>query len=162
MQHRHIHEAVNRTFCNICGCEDKVFGGLTVVFGGDFKQILPVIVKGSRPEIIGAKSLRLLPSIQFLKLTENMRLNTHNIPEHNLQNGSWMLDMEGTQMRLGQSLFLTTSNAPKIQSILASINYPFHLITTLLSAQSLQAEMMMLTISIKHCSISFLKRRQNS
>jgi PIF1-like helicase len=54
MQHCHIHEAVDRTFKDIGQCEDKLFGGLTVVFGGDFKQILPVIVKGSQPEIVGA------------------------------------------------------------------------------------------------------------
>ena len=47
MQHRHIHEAVDRSFKNIRNCEDKPFGGFTVVFGRDFKQILPVIVKGS-------------------------------------------------------------------------------------------------------------------
>ena len=54
MKHRHIHEAVNRTFKDIRRCQDKLFGGLTIVFGGDFKQILPVIVKGSPPEIAGA------------------------------------------------------------------------------------------------------------
>ena len=54
MQHRHIHEAVNRTFKDIRRCQDKLFGGLTIVFGGDFKQILPVIVKESHPEIVGA------------------------------------------------------------------------------------------------------------
>ena len=47
MQHRHIHEAVDRTFQDIRH-SDKPFGGLSVVFGRDFKQILPVIVKGSR------------------------------------------------------------------------------------------------------------------
>ena len=35
MQHRHIHEAVDRSFRDIRRCEDKIFGGLTVVFGGD-------------------------------------------------------------------------------------------------------------------------------
>jgi PIF1-like helicase len=54
MQHHHIHEAVDRSFKDIRGCEDKPFGGLTVVFGGDFKQILPVIVKGLWPEIVRA------------------------------------------------------------------------------------------------------------
>ncbi|KAJ2935002.1 hypothetical protein H1R20_g2134, partial [Candolleomyces eurysporus] len=41
MQHRHIHEAVDRTFKDIRNCPDKPFGGLSVVFGGDFQQILP-------------------------------------------------------------------------------------------------------------------------
>ena len=46
MQHRHIIEAVDRTFRDLCD-SNKPFGGLTVVFGGDFQQILPVILKGS-------------------------------------------------------------------------------------------------------------------
>ena len=33
MQHHHIHEAVDRSFRDIRHCEDKPFGGLTVVFG---------------------------------------------------------------------------------------------------------------------------------
>ena len=53
MQHRHIPEAVDRTLRDIRNC-DKPFGGLSVVFGGDFQQILPVIVKGSRLQIVGA------------------------------------------------------------------------------------------------------------
>ena len=53
MQHRHIHEAVNRAFQDICD-SDALFGGVPVVFGGDFQQILPVIEKDSRAEIVGA------------------------------------------------------------------------------------------------------------
>ena len=53
MQHRHIHDAVSRTFKDICNSE-AAFGGTSVVYGGDFQQILPVIEKGSRPEIVGA------------------------------------------------------------------------------------------------------------
>ena len=77
MQHCHIHEAVDRTFQDIRR-SDKPFGGLTIVFGGDFKQILPVIVKGSCPQIVGAciQKSQLWHSVKVLKLTENMQLNT--------------------------------------------------------------------------------------
>ena len=47
MQDHHVHEAVDRNFSDILRCDHKPFGGLCVVFGGDFKQILPVIIKGS-------------------------------------------------------------------------------------------------------------------
>ena len=53
MQHHHIHECVNCTFQDVQG-NDKLFGGIVVVFGGDFKQILPVIVKGSYAQVVGA------------------------------------------------------------------------------------------------------------
>ncbi|XP_058732721.1 uncharacterized protein LOC131604287 [Vicia villosa] len=33
---------------------DKIFGGKVIVFGGDFRQILPVIPRGSRSDIIHA------------------------------------------------------------------------------------------------------------
>src|SRR6202789_1450016 len=92
MQHRHIHEAVDRTFQDIRR-SDKPFGGLSVVFGGDFKQILPVIVKGSRAQIVGACIQRshLWRSIKVLKLTENMRLNTLADAERNF--AKWQLEI---------------------------------------------------------------------
>jgi len=46
MQHRHCQEAVDRTLRDIHG-NNNLFGGITVVFGGDFQQILRVIFKGS-------------------------------------------------------------------------------------------------------------------
>ena len=77
MQSRHIHEAVDRTFQDVCD-SDRPFGGRCVVFGGDFKQILPVVVKGNRAQIVGTSMQRsaLWQQIQILKLTQNMRLNT--------------------------------------------------------------------------------------
>jgi hypothetical protein len=52
------------------------FGGLTVVFGGDFQQILPVIIKGSRPEIVNASihSSYIWSHLKILSLKLNMRL----------------------------------------------------------------------------------------
>ncbi len=77
MQSCHIHEAVDRTFQDVCN-SDRPFGGRCVVFGGDFKQILPVVVKGNQAQIVGTSMQRsvLWQQIQVLKLTQNMRLNT--------------------------------------------------------------------------------------
>ena len=47
MQHRHAAEAVDRMCKDILGIPNQSFGGITVVFGGDFQQILPVVYKGS-------------------------------------------------------------------------------------------------------------------
>ncbi|KAF7127864.1 hypothetical protein RHSIM_Rhsim11G0010700 [Rhododendron simsii] len=56
MQHKYCVEAVDRTLCDIRD-NPKPFGGITVVLGGDFRQILPVVPKGVREEIVNA-SLR--------------------------------------------------------------------------------------------------------
>lgn len=53
MQHRHVAEAVDKTSRDVRNC-DRPFGGVTVVFGGDFQQCLPVVVKGSAQEIMAA------------------------------------------------------------------------------------------------------------
>jgi ATP-dependent DNA helicase PIF1 len=46
MVHRHSVEAVDRTLRDLTGCPSS-FGGIPIVFGGDFRQILPVVPHGS-------------------------------------------------------------------------------------------------------------------
>jgi hypothetical protein len=92
MQHRHLHEAVNRTLKDILD-PDKPFGGVPVVFGGDFHQILPVIERGSRPQIVGASLQRsvLWHNIKVLHLKINMRLNTADLEEREF--AKWQLEV---------------------------------------------------------------------
>ncbi|XP_071728100.1 ATP-dependent DNA helicase PIF1-like [Rutidosis leptorrhynchoides] len=103
MIHKHCFEALDRSLRDIMRHmlpenEDKVFGGKVVVFGGDFRQILPVIPKGSRQDIVNASlnSSYLWSHIKVLKLTVNMRLQTgcnrdemENIKEF----AQWILDV---------------------------------------------------------------------
>jgi hypothetical protein len=51
------------------------FGGKVVVFGGDFRQVLPVVPKATRHEQIDASLVTsyLWPLLQKIRLTENMR-----------------------------------------------------------------------------------------
>ncbi|KAG5561267.1 hypothetical protein RHGRI_004335 [Rhododendron griersonianum] len=49
MQHKYCVEAVDRSLRDICDNE-KPFGGITVVLGGDFRQVLPVV--GTNPQEI--------------------------------------------------------------------------------------------------------------
>ncbi|KAL6540741.1 hypothetical protein OROMI_024624 [Orobanche minor] len=60
-------------------CSSSLFGGLVVVLGGDFRQILPVVPKGSRHDIVHASisSSQLWDSCEVLKLTKNMRLQAN-------------------------------------------------------------------------------------
>jgi hypothetical protein len=90
--HHHIHKAVNRSFQDICS-SDALFGGLPIIFGGDFQQILPVIEKGSRAEIVSACIQRsfIWPSLQVLHLHQNMRLNVDIEQESAF--AQWQLDV---------------------------------------------------------------------
>ncbi|PIA41886.1 hypothetical protein AQUCO_02100011v1 [Aquilegia coerulea] len=80
MQHRFCVEAIDRTLRDIRG-NGKPFGGITVVLGGDFKQTLPVIAKGTRQDIVGASLTRshLWKNVQVLTLVKNMRLNSNDV-----------------------------------------------------------------------------------
>jgi len=53
MQHPFIVEAVDRTLRDFLE-NDVPFGGITVAWGGDFKQTLPVVIRGSMKETVGA------------------------------------------------------------------------------------------------------------
>ncbi|CAF1907393.1 unnamed protein product [Brassica napus] len=50
MMSRHCFETLDSTMRDVIrSCEEKLFGGKVVVFGGDFRQILPVIPGGEDP-----------------------------------------------------------------------------------------------------------------
>ncbi len=77
MGHRYIYEATNRSLQDVRGKEGP-FAGLSVVFFGDWKQILPVIPRGARTQIVQAclKRSIIWENIKCLDLTINMRLTT--------------------------------------------------------------------------------------
>ncbi|WJX61982.1 DNA helicase [Trifolium repens] len=76
MMHRHCFECVDRTLQDIMGKKNIPFGGKVVVLGGDFRQILPVIPKGTRQEVVNStiNSCHLWRFCEVLTLTTNMRL----------------------------------------------------------------------------------------
>ncbi|KAL3628085.1 hypothetical protein CASFOL_028187 [Castilleja foliolosa] len=72
MMHKYCFEAVNNSLQDIIedidsANKDKPFGGKTVVFGGDFRQILFVVPKGSRQDIVNAtiNSSFFVPNCKF-------------------------------------------------------------------------------------------------
>ena len=75
MGHKHIYEAIDRTLRELRG-KDTPFGNLTVVFSGDWRQCLPVVVHGSEGQICDAclKFSYLWKYVQVYQLTENMRV----------------------------------------------------------------------------------------
>ncbi|XP_076961093.1 uncharacterized protein LOC143637642 [Bidens hawaiensis] len=59
MIHKHAFEALDMTLNDVmngdsANTSEAVFGGKVVVFGGDFRQILPVVANGTRSECVNA------------------------------------------------------------------------------------------------------------
>ncbi|GKC22106.1 ATP-dependent DNA helicase PIF1-like protein [Tanacetum coccineum] len=59
MINMHCYEAFDRTLRDICRTDlsmvsDKVFRGKVVLFGGDFRKILPVITNGGRQDVVNS------------------------------------------------------------------------------------------------------------
>jgi len=91
MQHRHVIECVDRSLCDLRGV-DADFGGIPVLFVGDFRQTLPVVPHGSREHIVGATFCRsqLWGNIRVFKLETNMRLGRDPICD---QFAEWLLQI---------------------------------------------------------------------
>ena len=77
MMSKFCFEALDRSLSDIMGNNSvNPFGGKVIVFGGDFRQVLPVINGAGRAEIVLAalNSSYLWEHCKVLKLTKNMRL----------------------------------------------------------------------------------------
>lgn len=92
MLHKHNFETLDRTLRDIMSSVDqankeKPFGGKTVILGGDFRQILPVVRKGSREKIVSSaiNASILWGNCKVLNLTTNMRLSGSNIQSERLE-----------------------------------------------------------------------------
>ncbi|CAG8712834.1 3934_t:CDS:1, partial [Acaulospora morrowiae] len=75
MTHRYAPEAVDRILRDIIE-NDHIFSGKIVLFRGDFRQVLPVICKGTRAQIVNAALNKsyLWNHIHIFSLTTNMRV----------------------------------------------------------------------------------------
>jgi PIF1-like helicase len=114
MVHRHAFEAVDRTLRDImkpvdAANEHKLFGGKVVVFGGDFRQVLPVVQRGLRGQIVAAafnQSQSLWPHIEVHRLHENMRVQTLRAAG-DAQPGcsGWVRALSPPALLLGRSTF---------------------------------------------------------
>ncbi|GAA0187249.1 hypothetical protein LIER_34537 [Lithospermum erythrorhizon] len=67
-------ETFDRTMQDIVG-DKQPFGGKVVVFGGDFRQVLPVVPKGTIHQTINASLVKcdLWPIMEKFNLSENIR-----------------------------------------------------------------------------------------
>jgi hypothetical protein len=65
MTRRQVVETLDRSLQDIMGCTEP-FGGKVMVFGGDFRQVLPVVPRGTRAQITDA-------TLQHSYIWENVR-----------------------------------------------------------------------------------------
>ncbi|KAK9683679.1 hypothetical protein RND81_10G158300 [Saponaria officinalis] len=120
MMHRYCFEALDRSLRDVMcfstdGNSDLPFGGKVVVFGGDFRQILHVVPKGSRQDVVYASlsSSSLWSSCKVLKLSKNMRLqlgsSATNV-EDVRQFSKWILNIgDGVEDSLSSSIPKTST-----------------------------------------------------
>ena len=122
MQHRFGPEAVSRTLVDLRD-DPRPFGGLAVVFGGDFRQILPVVRRGRPEQIIGASLCRssLWKKTQVLRLHRNQRLEP---TQDSSRFASWLLKVgSGNQAKDGSVLLPSSMVVHSISELLDFV-YP--------------------------------------
>jgi len=74
MTNKYCLEELDRTLKDILDC-DAPFGGKVMIMGGDFRQVLQVIQKGSKAQMIFACIIRsyLWANTKVLHLIQNMQ-----------------------------------------------------------------------------------------
>nr|GEV80197.1 ATP-dependent DNA helicase PIF1-like [Tanacetum cinerariifolium] len=84
MTQRYAFEALDKMLQDILGYKNqakrnRIFGGMTILLGGDFRQILPVIPNVKRPEVIQdcTNQLDLWKYCKVFMLTRSMRVNEY-------------------------------------------------------------------------------------
>ncbi|KAF8102734.1 hypothetical protein N665_0196s0027 [Sinapis alba] len=136
MMSKYCFEALDRTLCDIMKTTNEIpFGGKVVVFGGDFRQILPVIPKGNMADIVMAtmNSSYLWKHCKVLQLTKNMRLFSETdvrAAEEIKEFSNWILDLGDGKINepnngeciidIPKDLLITNSKDP-IESIVSEV-----------------------------------------
>nr|GEU77957.1 hypothetical protein CTI12_AA123990 [Tanacetum cinerariifolium] len=95
--------------------KEKIFGGITVLLGGDFRQILLVMPKGKRPDVVQACINRseLWKHCNVFTLTRSMRVNEY------YPNG----EIDNQKQDFNQWVLCVGNDASPIEAILAE-TYP--------------------------------------
>ncbi|EFP93666.2 uncharacterized protein PGTG_19561 [Puccinia graminis f. sp. tritici CRL 75-36-700-3] len=97
MQSKYAVEAVDRAFRDLMQ-DDRPFGGKVIIFGGDFRQTLPVVPGGT---IFDQANVCMINSpiwnhVYTFQLTQNQRLRTTSNPESaqtNMEFYHWLLSI---------------------------------------------------------------------
>ena len=124
-----IFECVDRSFRAIMN-NDNVFGGKLIVFGGDFKQTLPIIKNGSYADTINAclHTSYLWPHLLQRKLVKNMRITSQshyhyiaflrNLGQGNLQ------QMDSSDINIPPYIRITQDISTAISFVYPELDHP--------------------------------------
>lgn len=99
MTNKYCFEALDKTLQDLKNNFQQPFGGMTIVLGVDFRQILPVIPTETKETTIDAtiNNSYLWPYFRVLILTENMHLKRYNITKVEKKEitkfSNWILDI---------------------------------------------------------------------
>jgi len=90
MMNRMVFEAVDRKLRDLMAAPYSLSGGKAVVFGGDFRQVAPVVLRASPAQIklmcLNASDT-VWPHVQTLRLTTNMRTQDEEFAQFLLRVG---------------------------------------------------------------------------
>jgi len=97
-------EAVDRTLCDLID-RNEPFGGIVFVMSGDFRQVLPIIPRGSFADIVSAsiKNSYLWESVEVFRLSKNMRASDAVVVHPNLGNrtfADWLLCLDNNELEI--------------------------------------------------------------
>ncbi|XP_074277522.1 uncharacterized protein LOC141601151 [Silene latifolia] len=110
-------EAVNMLFQDVCN-SSQLFGGKVIVFGGDFRQVLPVLPRRTQQEAVEA-SIVTAPiwlNLTKFRLTENIRARED--PEFS----EFLLKLGNGELQIEESEIKQTSFTPEIFNDRAILN----------------------------------------
>uniref|UniRef100_A0A453I9Q3 ATP-dependent DNA helicase n=1 Tax=Aegilops tauschii subsp. strangulata TaxID=200361 RepID=A0A453I9Q3_AEGTS len=126
MTKRQAVEALDNSMRDIMARPDLPFGGKTIVFGGDFRQVLPIVRKGTRSQIIDAtlRKSYLWENMRQLRLVRNMRAQSDPwFVDYLLRVGNGTEDtMDADYIRLPDEICVPyTSDATDIDKLIESV-----------------------------------------
>ncbi|CAI6366972.1 unnamed protein product [Macrosiphum euphorbiae] len=95
MAHKKAIEALNRSLIDLTGKND-IMGRITIAFSCDFRQILPVVPRGTKTDEIHVciKSSNFWEHVIRLKLTSNIRVQLNEFSKFLLDIGEGKLPID--------------------------------------------------------------------
>lgn len=133
MQHKHCIEAVDRSLQHICK-DQRPFGGISIVFSGDFRQTLPIIPHGTLFDQKNAclKASFLWQKIKSFRLRVNVRLKrgTEEGSAEVYEYAKWLVDLGDGNLQT-QDRSLISLQHVNIQVVAPFMDFPAALVSWL-------------------------------